>query len=115
MQPTLIYDGECGFCISSMRWAQNRTDFQAFPFQGIDPSIYGVTKAQCEKSVVFIGAQTLFGADAIAELMKLCGHRFISRVIKLSGPAGRNCYQYVATHRSGYLVKALHWVIRKTI
>jgi predicted DCC family thiol-disulfide oxidoreductase YuxK len=113
MATTVIYDGECDFCISCVEWVKARTEIIAFAHQKINPADYGVTKAQCEKSVVVIADRTYFAAKAVAFLLKLSGHKFLSLTLRLSGPIGELGYSYVAAHRSGFLVRILHWIIKK--
>ena len=110
----VIYDGECEFCKSCIRWISNRTDIKALANQSIDPNIYGITRAQCEKSVVVIDADTHFGAKAVAHLLERSGAKTLALILKASGPVGEYGYRYVASHREGRLVAALHWVVKKT-
>lgn len=115
MTTTVIYDGECDFCISCVKWVKARTQINALPNQSINPAEYGVTKAQCEKSVVVIADRTYFAAKAVALLLNQSGHKFLGLTLRLSGPIGEFGYRYVAAHRNGSLVKALHIVIEKSI
>ena len=110
----MIYDGECDFCKSCVAWVKARAEIEALPNQSIDPSTYGVTREQCEKSVVVITDQIYFSTNAIAELLKLCGHPYLAKFLKLSGPIGEWGYKYVAKHRDGLLVRILHYLIKKT-
>ena len=112
---TVIFDGECDFCRSCVEWVNNRYRIEAIPNQNIEPDRYGITREQCEKSVVVIDAKTYFGAEAVALLLKKSGHRILSLLITLLGPIGNWGYKYVAAHRDGKLVAFLHWIIRKTI
>ena len=114
MQPKVIYDGQCDFCIACVAWIQNRIEIEAFANQDIEPADFGVTREQCEKSVVVIADSTYFGADAVAFLLKHSGNSLFSRIIKLSGPLGKVGYRYVANHRDGALVRILHWIIKKS-
>ena len=114
MQPTVIYDGQCDFCIACVAWIQNRIEIEALANQDIEPADFGVTREECEKSVVVIADQTYSGADAVAYLLKQSGNSLTSRIIKLSGPFGKVGYRYVAKHRDGALVRILHWIIKKS-
>mgnify|MGYP003353134880 CR=1 FL=1 len=110
---TVIFDGECDFCRSCIEWVQNRYQIQALANQSIDPVEYGVTREQCEKSVIVIENQILVGAKAVAYLLKKTEHRYLGKLLKLLGPLGEYGYKYVASHREGKLVALLHWFIKK--
>ena len=114
MKYIVIYDGECGFCKSCVAWVKARREIEAIPNQIIDPAAYGITREQCEKSVVVIRDRTYFSAKAIAELLKLCRHPYLAKFLKLSGPIGEWGYKYVANHRDGKLVAVLHWFVKRT-
>lgn len=114
MKYIVIYDGECDFCKSCVTWVKARAEIEALPNQSIDPSTYGVTREQCEKSVVVITDQIFFSAKAIAKLLKLCGYPFLAKLLKITGPVGEWGYKYVASHRDGLLVRILHYLIKKT-
>lgn len=115
MQPKVIYDGQCDFCIACVAWIQNRIEIEALANQDIEPADFGVTREECEKSVVVIADRIYFGADAVAYLLKQSGNSVFSKMIQLSGSIGQAGYKYVANHRDGALVRILHWFIKKTI
>ena len=115
MVTTVIYDGTCDFCKSCVEWVQARTEIKAISNQSIEPSDYGVTRNDCEKSVVVITDKTYFAAKAVAILLKQSGHRLLSQALNYSGPVGEFGYKYVASHRNGVLVKILHWIIKKSL
>ena len=112
MTTTVIYDGECEFCISCVNWVQKRYSINAIPNQSIVPENYGVSLQQCQKSVVVIDDRILFSAQAVAFLLHKSGHSILANLIKLSGPIGEYGYRYVASHRNGGLVALLHKIIR---
>lgn len=114
MTCTVIYDGECSFCESCVQWVKARTQIEAIPNQKIDPAKYGITREQCETSVVVIADKTYLSAKAVALLLKLAGFPILSKALKLSGPIGELGYRYVASHREGKLVALLHWIINRT-
>ena len=115
MVTTVIYDGTCDFCKSCVEWVKARTKISAIPNQSIEPTEYGITREQCEKSVVVIADKTYFAAKAVAILFKQTGHKFLASVLIFSGPVGELGYKYVANHRDGILVKILHWLIKKNL
>ena len=115
MVTTVIYDGTCDFCKSCVEWVQARTEIQVIPNQSIEPSEYGITRADCDKSVVVITEKTYFAAKAVAILLKQTDHGFLASALIFSGPVGELGYKYIASHRNGALVKILHWVIKKSL
>jgi hypothetical protein len=53
-QIIVIYDGECAFCESSIKWIEQRLDVDSKPFQKADLVKFGLTYQQCSKSVQVI-------------------------------------------------------------
>lgn len=114
--PVVIYDGNCEFCFDCVQWVKAQTDVVALANQGINPADYGVTREQCEKSVVVINdGQIYFGAAAVAVILKACGHWLGAWLLRASGGIGEAGYRYVASHRDGLLVKLLHRIIRRGV
>lgn len=109
----VIFDGECDFCRSCIAWVSNRYSITALPNQSINPAEYGITREQCDQSVVVIDEETFFAAKAVSFLLDKSGHRFAARLLKYSGVIGESGYKYVASHRDGRLVAILHWFIKK--
>ncbi len=75
MEPTLLFDGGCGFCTRVVQWALNhaREPFAAVPFQSTPPDRYGLTFDQARASVWWIeGNLQLDGPRAIAEMLRSC-------------------------------------------
>ena len=105
---TVIFDGECRFCIASLNWLRLRADIDAYSFQRADLTLLGLTKEECEKEVIaIINGATYRGASAIAQLLAIRGNRHLSRGISASGKLGDIGYHWVATHRSSLLIKIL--------
>jgi predicted DCC family thiol-disulfide oxidoreductase YuxK len=72
--PTLIYDGDCGFCKRSLAWGQrNLTAFpRAIPSQSVEAKRSGLTQAQLEESIWIIGIERpLAAAEAATFILKL--------------------------------------------
>lgn len=111
-QIIVIYDGECAFCESSIKWIEQRLDVDSKPFQKADLTKYGLTYQECSKSVQVISNGTvLAGAPAIAFLLKKRGNRQLGLFVTASGPFGRFGYKWIAAHRSSFVVSALHRIL----
>ncbi len=54
----LIYDGDCGFCTATARWAERRLsdDYQVVPSQQADLDALGLTDEDVVRSAWWIGA-----------------------------------------------------------
>jgi predicted DCC family thiol-disulfide oxidoreductase YuxK len=112
-QIIVIFDGECAFCESSIKWIQQRLDVDSKPFQKSDLAKYGLTYQQCSQSVqVVVNSTVLAGAPAIAFLLKKRGNRLLGLLITASGPIGRSGYKWIAAHRSSFVVSALHQILK---
>ena len=109
----IIYDGECGFCKECVRWVEKKTVITALPFQSADLARYGVTYERCSKEVVVvINGKVFGGADAVAKLLRVSGHKNLGTIVKLSGPIGRNAYKWVAANRNSRVVRAIHLLVK---
>jgi predicted DCC family thiol-disulfide oxidoreductase YuxK len=72
--PTLIFDGDCGFCGRALSWGQRHlTAFpRAIASQSEEAKAAGLTQAQLEESIWIIGAgQPIAAAKAAAFILKL--------------------------------------------
>lgn len=109
----IIYDGECGFCKECVRWVEKRTVITALTFQSADLARYGLTYERCSKEVVaIINGKVFGGADAVAKLLRVSGHKNLGTIVKLSGPIGRNAYKWVAANRNSRVVHAIHLLVK---
>ena len=106
----LIYDGECGFCTNSAKWARKRFP----PPHGIAPSQdftdadlagMGLTRADVDRAAWWYvpGEQPAEGAEAISKTLIVIGGRsaLLGRFMWLPGVrvlAGV-VYRWVADHR----------------
>lgn len=56
--PLLIYDGDCAFCSSSVRFIERRLRRhpRCQPWQWLDLETYGVSRDDCERAVQFVDA-----------------------------------------------------------
>ena len=111
---TVIFDGECRFCLASLNWLRLNADINAHPFQQADLASFGLTRTECEKEVIaIIGGTTHRGAAAIAHLLALRGNSNLSRLITASGKLGDASYHWVATHRNSLVIKALTVILER--
>ncbi len=103
---TLVYDGDCAFCTSSVRWAQRlrlRAD-QVIAWQHADLAVLGLTQEQCEQALQWVdGDRRAGGHEAVARLMlasalpwKLLGRLLLTPPLSL---LARRAYRWVADHR----------------
>jgi predicted DCC family thiol-disulfide oxidoreductase YuxK len=114
-QVIVIYDGECAFCESSIKWIEQRLDVDSKPFQQADLASYGLTLDQCSKSVHVVADGTIFfGAAAIAYLLRERGNRSLSLLITTLGPYGRVGYKWVSLHRNSLIVKVVHRLLNQS-
>jgi predicted DCC family thiol-disulfide oxidoreductase YuxK len=69
---TLVYDGDCGFCTTSVRWV-TRLHLGAdvvIPWQQADLAALGLTRQQCEAKLQWVdGGRTSSGHEAVARLL----------------------------------------------
>lgn len=105
-RPLVLFDGRCGFCTWSVRFARQTVHAEAdfLPYQSVDVSNYNLTVEQCADAVQFIDyAGPVSGERAVAAILRT-GHgvwppfgRFIgSAVIR---PLVGVMYRFVARHR----------------
>lgn len=80
MTPVLVYDGDCAFCSSSVRWAQRRVRrlARAVPHQHFDDDalrVLGLDRQACTTAVQYVGADgRVHGAErAVAEVLRDAG------------------------------------------
>jgi predicted DCC family thiol-disulfide oxidoreductase YuxK len=76
-RPTLLYDGECGFCTRVVEHAVDRLTARVayLPYQAADLSAYGVSAAEAERSVLWVepSGRVSHGAEAAARLLVSAG------------------------------------------
>lgn len=68
MKPVLIFDGDCAFCTSSVKWIQRWIGRQPVitPWQQTDLSSLGLTQEQCETALQFVDNRGRVGSGEIA-------------------------------------------------
>ena len=113
---TVIYDGECRFCIASVNWLALRLEFDAHAFQSTDLSQFNLTREECAKEVIAIsGGRTYRGAAAVALLLRARGNRVLAYLIRASGFIGKFSYRWIASHRGSLLVKVLTKILERAL
>ncbi|MFI1191902.1 thiol-disulfide oxidoreductase DCC family protein [Micromonospora sp. NPDC020750] len=70
---TFVYDGDCAFCTKCAQFIEHRipTGARVLPWQFADLDALGLTEAECEEAVQWVGADgsRAAGPDAIARLL----------------------------------------------
>ena len=111
---TVIYDGQCRFCIAALNWTRLKLSLTALPFQSTDLTPFNLSKEECAKEVVVIAeGATYRGATAIAYLLKVRGNTALSLAITASGKLGHIGYRWVASHRNSVLIKTVTHLLER--
>jgi predicted DCC family thiol-disulfide oxidoreductase YuxK len=105
--PTVVYDGECGFCRCTVEWARKRLDggVHFVAWQATDVTALGLTVDACREAVQWVDdARILAGHRAVAMLLrrmrmpwKPIGVLIDLPVVRLASRAG---YWVVKSNRS---------------
>jgi predicted DCC family thiol-disulfide oxidoreductase YuxK len=104
---TFVYDGDCSFCTSCARFIERRIPSHAtvVPWQFADLPTLGLTQAQAEEAVQWVGEDGTIasGPDAIALLLRDAGRlwQVPGRALQTTGvrAAAWPAYRWVAGHR----------------
>jgi predicted DCC family thiol-disulfide oxidoreductase YuxK len=105
---TLVYDGDCAFCSSSVRVAQRlrlRADV-VVPWQRADLPSLGLTPEQCAESLQWVAddGRVSSGHEAVARLLLASALPWrLPGVLLLTPPLSwlaARVYRWVADHRS---------------
>jgi predicted DCC family thiol-disulfide oxidoreductase YuxK len=89
--PTLVFDGDCGFCTSVAKHFEKRslTPLEIAAWQLTDLASLGLTAEQAAAQVYLVTDQGLFGgAECFAELMRIQEdpfHRLVAWGMRLPG------------------------------
>ncbi|GAA4620188.1 thiol-disulfide oxidoreductase DCC family protein [Saccharopolyspora hordei] len=105
--PVLIYDGDCGFCTRSVRWAERLpVRMRVLPWQEADLAAYRTTRDRAQHEVLWVApsGRVFGGAAAVAELLKSCRGPWPAAGLLMSAPVLRTLadwvYRAVAANRS---------------
>ena len=105
-KPTMVYDGNCGFCRYWVsRWQRNTINEVTYiPYQQIPKLYNGITRRQFSKSVYLITKyRRLRGAAAVFEVLALGGNNFWNSVyynVVLADVVFEAGYQFIAANRN---------------
>ncbi|MEU8201132.1 DUF393 domain-containing protein [Streptosporangium sp. NPDC049046] len=105
-EPVLVFDGDCGFCTTSVRFAERRIGVRArvVPWQFADLRALGVTRERAEREVLWVEDGRVYGeAQAVARLLIAAGLPwsplgFVLRIPPFRWVA-RGVYRLVAANR----------------
>lgn len=105
--PVLIYDGDCAFCTSSVRWAQRVIGRmpRAEPYQIADLGALGLTVEECAAAVHYVARdhQVYTAHDAVSALLLGAGGGWwmLGALMRLPGVhwLGGLVYRWVARNR----------------
>ena len=109
---TVIYDGQCQLCQTSINWLSKKLKFEALGYQVAPVEQFGLTLAQCEKQVYAVEDEKKFGGvSAVIFLLNARGNRIAAFLLKSSGPLGNFAYKMIAANRRSVFVKVLSKLI----
>lgn len=104
--PTLVYDGDCGFCTRSVRLVERLpVSARLVPWQEADLAALRTTEERARHEVLWVaGSGRVFGgAAAVAELLKQCRFPWWPLGVLLSAPVLRRLaeigYRVIARNR----------------
>jgi len=105
--PVLIFDGDCAFCTTSVRFLARHVPTRATmsPWQRADLDVIGVTREAAEAAVLWAtpGGKVSAGPDAIAALLRDAGGRWRAAGALLAWPPVRALawpvYRWIARNR----------------
>ncbi|MEU8381852.1 DUF393 domain-containing protein [Streptosporangium sp. NPDC048865] len=75
-EPVLVFDGDCGFCTTSVRFAERRVGVRArvVPWQRADLGALGVTRERARYELLWVeDGRVSGGAQAVARLLIAAG------------------------------------------
>lgn len=103
----MIYDGDCGFCRSSVAWLRARLpdDCRTVAYQSLDLDRFGLTTSDAEAAAYWVDGEGGLhrGAAAIAAGLRACGGAWgvLGRVLEVPPLSwlARGVYAVVARNR----------------
>ncbi|MEV5944582.1 DUF393 domain-containing protein [Streptomyces sp. NPDC051994] len=106
-QPVLVFDGDCGFCSTSVRFAERRLHprCETIPWQFADLEALGITLTRAEHEVLWVTPRGVVygGAQAVAKaLLSAGGGWALAGALLMLPPmrwAAHGVYRLVANNR----------------
>jgi predicted DCC family thiol-disulfide oxidoreductase YuxK len=106
-RPVLVYDGDCAFCTSSVRFAERhlRLNCEVTPWQFADLGALGVTRERAEYELLWVAPDGAVrgGAQAVAKLLLGAGRGWAVAGALLALPPLRwlahGVYRLIANNR----------------
>lgn len=107
MNGTMIFDGDCGFCGRSARFAVNRVGVtcSVVEYQRADLAALGLTAAECAEALRFVTADgTRYrGAAAVSQALRTASAPWRALGVGIDAPGVRalaeHVYRFIARHR----------------
>ena len=103
----LVFDGECGFCRRSVRWAYKvRATSPSVPYQEVDLSRWGLSVPDAADAAWFVAdGRRWRGHEAIAQMLKSSTWRPVRwagwlLATRVARPLGSRAYAWVSANRS---------------
>lgn len=106
MTPSLVFDGNCGFCTRMLGWLRlidRRRVIESVPYQrpGVPESL-GLTERQCAESLRWRGGdgRQVEGAEAVSAALAVALRTELpSRLYRRTSGVQQRLYQWVAANR----------------
>jgi len=51
----------------------------------------------------------------VAQVLMVTDNSVLSKLIRILGPVSEIGYKYIAAHRDGFVVKVIHWFIKRSL
>ncbi|QOY91181.1 thiol-disulfide oxidoreductase DCC family protein [Paludibaculum fermentans] len=100
----LLWDGECGFCASSVEWLHRHSQrpVAAQPVQSLLSELPETVRATARQQVLWIGAggEILGGSRAVTAVLRASGHPAEAAILQAFQPLTRWAYRLIARHRA---------------
>ena len=109
-RPLLIYDGDCGFCVYSVRYWQKLTGdrVEYRPYQDVAAQFPDITKGEFQRAIQFIAPDGHRASAAEASFLTLSHARgrgiglWLYRYLPGFAPVSEYVYAFIAAHRPAF-------------